>query len=136
VSNSQNARRRQVVAMATAACFSVAWAALQWPWHRHADDARGSQWGAWLFIAYFLVLSLSLLRLPRLGRWLALATGAALLFFIGMVLPAAVGFTQLTCTGAGWRCYVEAALVISTGALLVATCIRPMPSAAGQNGDA
>jgi hypothetical protein len=116
---------RSLAAAGAATLFAVIWAILQWPWVRHADDARGSQAGAWLFIAYFVALSVLLLSLPRVGRWLGLATGALLLIFISLVLPAVVGITQFSCRGAGWRCYVEGLAVFGTGAALVASCFRP-----------
>ena len=116
---------RSLAAAGAAATFAVIWAVLQWPWVRHADDARGSQAGAWFFIAYFVVLSVLLLSLPRVGRWLGLATGALLLIFISLVLPAVFGIAQFSCQGAGWRCYVEGLSIFGTGAALVALCFRP-----------
>jgi len=115
---------RPLAAAIVAAAFAVVWAALQWPWVRHADDARGSQVGAWLFIGYFVALSILLVRRPGVGRWLGLATGVLLVAFISLVLPAAVGIAQFSCQGAGWRCYVEGFAVFGTGASLVALCTR------------
>lgn len=122
-------RFRRLVAMFAATGFALIWAVLQWPWVRHADDARGGQIGAWLFIAYFVLLAASLRLYPAVGRWLALATGALLLLFILLVIPAALGVAQFICIGADWRCYVESIALCSTGATLVATCARPIQDA-------
>ena len=116
---------RPLAAAATAALFAGIWAVLQWPWVRNIDDARGNQAGAWLLIAYFLALAVILLVRPRAGRWLTLGTGALLLAFILLALPAAVGVAQFSCQGAGWRCYVEGLAVVGTGAALVVLCFRP-----------
>ena len=124
--NTKNPTPRQLIAAVAASSFALVWAALQWPWVQSTDKPYSGQLGAWLFVAYFLLLAMCVSRFPQAGRWFGLLTGAALLFFILLVIPAAVGITQFTCTGAGWRCYVEAGAVGATGAILVATCARPM----------
>ncbi len=122
--NSSSHSLRPLAAAVVSVVFGATWAALQWPWFQHADDARGSQAGAWLFIAYFLLLAVVLISRPHIGRWLGLATGALLIAFISLVLPAAVGLAQLSCQGAGWRCYVEGFAILGTGAALVLICFR------------
>jgi hypothetical protein len=121
---SRSITRRPIAAAVVAAAFAATWAALQWPWIPHTESVREGQAGAWLFIAYFLALSALLVLLPKVGRWLGLATGILLVAFISLLLPAAVGITQFSCQGAGWRCYVEGLAILGAGAALVALCFR------------
>jgi hypothetical protein len=128
--NSGTSKRRSVAAAVVAAAFAATWAALQWPWVPQTEYVREGQAGAWLFIAYFLVLSVLLVLLPKIGRWLGLATGILLLAFISLLLPAAIGISQFSCQGAGWRCYVEGLATFGAGAALVALCFRRFTSEA------
>lgn len=122
--NSESPTRRRIAAAVVAAAFAATWAALQWPWILHTEDVRKGPAGAWLFTAYFLALSVLLALLPKVGRWLGLATGILLVAFISLLLPAAVGITQFTCLGAGWRCYAEGLATFGAGAAPVALCFR------------
>jgi hypothetical protein len=120
-------QRHQLAAFASS-LFAGYWAALQWPWVRHADDATAPPWAGLALSAGCVLLAVALWKRKAWARvaGLALAVSVIALFFVA--LPLAFGASQFSCDGRGFRCYFEFFGATSCAVVLFAASLRPFAS--------